>query len=175
MKIVGARRPGSKVIGRVQGISRLAKARSKWVDHYAAHGNAALTCRYFGISRQTFYRWKRRYNPRDLTSLEERSHRPRRLRQPTWSRGLALAVLHLREQYPRWGKDKLMVLLQERGWQLSTSMVGRILSHLKARGGGCLRSRPAMVSPPASGYGGVPTPCVSLNPNPPNDGLGDSP
>ena len=27
-----------------------------------------------------------------------------------------------------------MVLLQERGWQLSTSMVGRILSHLKARG-----------------------------------------
>ena len=103
MKIVGARRPGSKVIGRVQGISRLAKARSKWVDHYAAHGNAALTCRYFGISRQTFYRWKRRYNPRDLRSLEERSHRPRRLRQPTWSRGLALAVLHLREQYPRWG------------------------------------------------------------------------
>ena len=93
-----------------------------------------LTCRYFGISRQTFYRWKRRYNPRDLTSLEERSHRPRRLRQPTWSRELALAVLHLREQYPRWGKDKLAVLLRERGWQVSTSMVGRILSYLKARG-----------------------------------------
>ena len=67
-------------------------------------------------------------------SLEERSHRPRRLRQPTWSRGLALAVLHLREQYPRWDKDKLMVLLQERGWQVSTAMVGRILSYLKARG-----------------------------------------
>ena len=135
MTIVSARRPGSKVIGRVQGISRLAKARLKWLDHYRGHGeNAALTCRYFGISRQTFYRWKRRYNPRDLTSLEERSHRPRHLRQPTWSRELALAVLHLREQYPRWGKDKLAVLLRERGWQVSTSMVGRILSYLKARG-----------------------------------------
>ena len=135
MKIVSARRPGSKVIGRVQGISRLAKARLKWLDHYRGHGeNAALTCRYFGISRQTFYRWKRRYNPRDLTSLEERSHRPRHLRQATWSRELALAVLHLREQYPRWGKDKLAVLLRERGWQVSTSMVGRILSYLKARG-----------------------------------------
>ena len=66
--------------------------------------------------------------------MEERSHRPRRLRQPTWSRELALAVLHLREQYPRWGKDKLAVLLRERGWQVSTSMVGRILSYLKARG-----------------------------------------
>ena len=135
MKIVSARRPGSKVIGRVLGISRLAKARLKWLDHYRGHGeNAALTCRYFGISRQAFYRWKRRYNPRDITSLEERSHRPRRLRQPTWSRELAPAVLHLREQYPRWGRDKLAVLLRERGWQVSTSMVGRILSYLKARG-----------------------------------------
>ena len=113
----------------------MARQRVKWMDYYRGHGNnAALTCRYFGISRQTFYRWKRRYNPRDLTSLEERSHRPRRLRQPTWSRELALVVLHLREQYPWWGKDKLVVLLRERGWQVSTSMVGRILSYLKARG-----------------------------------------
>ena len=134
MKIVGARRSGWKVIGRVLGISRLAKARLKWMDHYQAHGNAALTCRYFGISRQTFYRWKGRYNPRDLTSLEERSHKPKRLRRPTWSRELALGVLHLRDQYPRWGKDKLAVLLRERGWEVSTSMVGRILTHLKLRG-----------------------------------------
>ena len=113
----------------------MARQRVKWMDYYRAHGNnAALSCRYFGISRQTFYRWKRRYNPRDLTSLEERSHKPRRLRQPTWSPELALAVLHLREQYPRWGKDKLVVLLRERGWQVSTSMVGRILRYLKTRG-----------------------------------------
>ncbi len=135
MKIIGARKSGSKVISRVQEISRSAKARLKWMDYYRAHeNNASLTCRYFGISRQTFYRWKRRYNPRDLRSLEERSHRPARLRQPTWSRKLALAVLHLREQYPRWGKDKLVVLLRQRGWQVSTSMVGRILAQLKLRG-----------------------------------------
>ena len=134
MKIVRARGPGSKVVGKVQWISGPAKARLKWMDHYAAHQNAALTCRYFGISRQTFYRWKRRYNSRDLTSLEDRSHRPRRRRQPTWSRELALAVLHLREQYPRWGKDKLAVLLHREGWVVSTSMVGRILTSLKARG-----------------------------------------
>jgi len=105
------------------------------MDYYEAHRrNVSLTCRHFGISRQTFYRWKRRYNPRELTSLESRSHRPRRLRQPTWSHELALAVLHLREQYPRWGKDKLVVLLRQEGWQISTSMVGRILRHLKDRG-----------------------------------------
>ena len=113
----------------------MARLRLKWMDYYEAHGrNAALTCRYYGISRQTFYRWKRRYDPHHLDSLEERSHRPQRLRRPTWSRELELAVLHLREQYPRWGKDKLVVLLHREGWQACTSMVGRILTRLKARG-----------------------------------------
>jgi transposase-like protein len=81
----------------------------------AHEGNAALTCRYFGISRQTFYRWKRRYDPYHLRSLEDGSHRPHRRRQPTWSAQLADRVLALRRQYPRWGKDKLVVLLRREG------------------------------------------------------------
>ena len=141
MRIITARVPGAARLARVPELSKMARQRLKWMDHYWAHGkNAALTCRYFGISRQTFYRWKRRYNPRDLSTLEERSHRPQRLRQATWSRELALAVLHLREQYPRWGKDKLVVLLHRGGWEVSTSMVGRILTRLKA--GGALREPP---------------------------------
>jgi hypothetical protein len=70
----------------------------------------AHTCRHFGISRQTFYRWQRRYDPYDLTSLEERSHRPCQCRQPTWAFSLEEKVLGLRLQFPRWGKDKLAVL-----------------------------------------------------------------
>ena len=55
----------------------MARQRLKWMDYYRAHGNnAALTSRHFGISRQTFYRWRKRYNPRDLSSLESRSVRP---------------------------------------------------------------------------------------------------
>ena len=105
------------------------------MDYYDGHGqNGALTCRYFGISRQTFYRWKRRYAPDRLTSLEARGRKPCRLRQPTWGRELARAVLHVREQHARWGKDKLAVLLRRAGWIVSTSMVGRVLSRLKARG-----------------------------------------
>ncbi|MGH7360787.1 MAG: integrase core domain-containing protein [Candidatus Methylomirabilales bacterium] len=116
-------------------LSREARQRLKWMDHYRAQGeNAALTCRYFGISRQTFYRWRRRYDPTDLTSLEGRSHCPRRRRQPTWGPALAHAVRQLRERYPRWGKDKLAVLLRRQGTPVSTSMVGRILTTLKARG-----------------------------------------
>ncbi len=116
-------------------LSRTAKSHLAWLDYYRTHGrNAALTCRYFGISRQTFYRWHRRFDPQDLTTLEPRSHRPRRVRQPTWSPALVQAVRQLRQSYPRWGKDKLVVLLRREGVTVSTSMVGRILTQLKRTG-----------------------------------------
>jgi putative transposase len=123
-------------LGRVEvGLSVVARRRLKWMDYYrACGGNARLTCRHFDISAQTFYRWLRRYRPGDLTTLESRSRRPRRLRQPSWSIELERAVLELRRQYPRWGKDKLAVLLRSAGHAVSVSMVGRILTRLKRRG-----------------------------------------
>ncbi len=126
---------GAGRLRRIAELSREANARLAWFDFYQAHGgNASLTCRRFAISRQTFHRWKRRYNPRDLTTLEARSCRPRHVRQPTASAALREAVLRLRQQYPRWGKDKLAVLLHREGCRVSTSMVGRILRRLKDRG-----------------------------------------
>jgi transposase InsO family protein len=102
---------------------------------YEDHGhNAALTCRRFGVSRDTFYRWWRRYQRAGPGALEDRSHRPGRVRQPTWSPELAQAVLRLRQAQPGWGKDKLVVLLREAGWSVSTSMVGRILRRLDQEG-----------------------------------------
>jgi putative transposase len=113
--------------------SRAARTRLAWLEWRRAHGgNAALTCRHFGISRQTFYRWRRRFRGGQLGQLEDRSHRPRRRRQPTWTAAQAQAVLALRRQYPRWGKDKLAVLLARQGAHLSVSMVGRILAQAKA-------------------------------------------
>jgi transposase InsO family protein len=114
-------------------LSRAAQVRLGWMDFYRKTENVALTCRHFGISRQTFYRWRRRYQPLDLSSLEERSHCPHHRRQATWSFPLARKVLTLRLQFPRWGKDKLVVLLRQQGARVSTSMVGRILLRLKQR------------------------------------------
>src|SRR5216683_132563 len=59
-------------------LSREARVRLAWMDFYRRCGNVAHTGRHFGISRQTFYRWQGRYDPYDLTTLEERSHCPRR-------------------------------------------------------------------------------------------------
>ncbi|HKZ50193.1 MAG TPA: integrase core domain-containing protein [Dehalococcoidia bacterium] len=87
-----------------------------------------------GLPRATLYRWQKRLQAQGLKGLEEESRRPKRLRRPTWSPQLAQAVLELRERHPRWGKDTLVVLLRRQGWQVSTSMVGRILVKLRARG-----------------------------------------
>jgi len=128
--------PGARRLsGRDHELSREAKKRLRWMDFHQSHsGNARLTCRYFGISPQTFYRWKRRYNPKRLESLEERSRCPHQLRRPTAAPELVQAVLEIREANPRWGKDKLAPLLREAGWEVSTSMVGRILRRLKDQG-----------------------------------------
>jgi len=69
------------ISGTVSGVSRLAKLqvelsrkagqRLKWFDYYNLRSqNARLTCYYYGISPQTFYRWKRSYNPRLRFSKE---------------------------------------------------------------------------------------------------------
>lgn len=117
-----------------QPLSKEARVRLQWFTWHDQHGqNVSLTCRHFGISRQTFYVWRKRYRPRRLASLEQRSSRPRRRRQPTWTVEQVHAVQQLRAQYPRWGKDKLVHLLPA-GMRLSVSMVGRILRSLKRRG-----------------------------------------
>ena len=116
-------------------LSRGAQTRLQWMLFYFFKGRSAVgTCRHFGISRQTFYRWKRRFDRHNLTTLEEHSHRPRKARRPTWTAELAERVLSLRKQYPRWGKDKLAVLLRRENLTVSTSMVGRILVDLKRHG-----------------------------------------
>src|SRR4030042_2310745 len=75
-------------------LSRKARQGPKWFDYSSSHGhNARLTCPYFGISPQTFYRWKERHDPKRIESLEGLLRRPRQLRQPTYSVQLIEAVV----------------------------------------------------------------------------------
>lgn len=112
-----------------------AKRRLTAIRWHEAHGKrVSLTARHFGFSRSTVYDWLRRYERGGAHALENRSRRPRNMRQPTWSKDIEQAVLSLREAHPCWGKDKLVVLLREQGVILSVSMVGRILTQLKRQG-----------------------------------------
>ena len=118
-------------------LSRPARMRQALFDWHRTHGqNVSRTCRHFGISRPTFYRWQRRYVPGRPQTLEDRSCIPHARRQPSWTTNQARVVRDLREQYPRWGKAKLQCCLARGSTPvaLSVSMVGRILSRLRATG-----------------------------------------
>lgn len=116
-------------------LSRIARVRLEMLDWHREHGeNVARTARHFGYSRPTLYRWLLRFDRNRLETLEDRSSRPARRRRPTWTLAQLVAVRRLRERYPRWGKDKLAVVLRREGIRLSVSMVGRILARLLRAG-----------------------------------------
>jgi len=124
-------------------ISQEAQVRLAWMDYYSKTGNGRLTCRHFGISPDTFYRWKRKYQKDNLKSLEDdrKSRRPNILRHPQTSTLVVEKIKTLRKAYPRWGKEKIFILLRkelikERKESLlvSVSTIGRTIERLKQRG-----------------------------------------
>ena len=124
-------------------ISAEASTRLSWMDYYFKVKNGRLTCRHFGISPDTFYRWKRKYQKDNLKSLEDdrKSRRPNGLRHPETPILVVEKIKTLRETYPRWGKEKLFILLKKElinegkeNFLISVSTVGRTIDRLKQRG-----------------------------------------
>jgi putative transposase len=117
-----------------EGLSSKEKEKLKVLEIWHHTKDLELVCGTFGVSRATVYRWIRRFNPKDLTSLKDKSRRPKNIRKPLWSTGLIKTVKSIRMKYPRWGKEKLVILLRREGFETSASTVGRILTELKRRG-----------------------------------------
>jgi len=65
-------------------------------DFVKSSGNATLTGQHVGTRQQSFCRWCHRNDPHLLTTVEDHSHRPYRLRQsPPWDPPQSPASLHL--------------------------------------------------------------------------------
>jgi hypothetical protein len=77
MQVRNGELPCARQLARIgKELSREARARLDWMDYHRRCRNVALTCRHFGISRQIFYRWQKRYDPYNLATLQSRLHRP---------------------------------------------------------------------------------------------------
>ena len=73
-------------------------------------GNVATTCRYYGITRQSFYTWKRRYDELGEDGLKDRSRRPHHVpeRHPVDVVG---KIMYLRQNY-HFGPRKISMYLK---------------------------------------------------------------
>ncbi len=94
-------------------LSSQAKRRLQWMDYYRKTNNVSLTCRHFGISRQIFYYWKRRYDPNNLYTLESLDKAPKRRREREINPEQEIRIVGLRKKYLRYGKEKLALIYQE--------------------------------------------------------------
>lgn len=129
--------PGAGRISTVKKLSKKAGERLRWMDWYESHGrNARLTCRHFGLSPDVFYRWKNRYNPFDLFSLEDDkiTRTPHKVRQPETDPAVVKRVKEVREGHPRWGKKKIWKVLDREGYDTTIVTVGRTLTRLREKG-----------------------------------------
>ena len=102
-------------------------ARKKRVFAYADKiGNIAKTCRYFGISRETFYDWKKRYAVKGESGLVNSKPCPQnpKLRVP---KKVEDKILYLRTNY-HFGPARIVWSLERYfGMKVSTTGVYRVL------------------------------------------------
>src|SRR5579863_3118786 len=82
----------------------------EWEEQMTIEGkaNMSVLCRTFEVSRQTGYKWLRRYleSGRDQRVLADQSRRPHYSPDAT-TRRVVQVIVDARRMYPRWGAQKL--------------------------------------------------------------------
>ena len=106
-------------------ISDAARERLTWIAFFATSNvSAGTACEHFHIARSTFRRWLERFDPDDLSSLEEENVP----RNPEASPDTIAIIRRERERDPHIGKDKIREKREaEFGITLSSSTIGRVI------------------------------------------------
>lgn len=104
--------------------------------------SVASVCKRYGISRETFYRYRRRYLEEGLEGLRDRSTRP--TRSPTRiAPELEAEICRLRTEHPRWGARRIAAMLDRAGTE--PPAVSTI--HQALRRGGLVPTQPRRPRP----------------------------
>lgn len=114
------------------GESSVSNERMRFIAALLDGGEMAETCRQFGISRKTGYKWWNRYDragPGGLKDLSRAPHEcPHRVEDE-----LVRRILELRRQYPRWGpkklKKKLETVAPNEAWPSRTTFAEILKRH----------------------------------------------
>ena len=92
-------------------------------------GNVAATCRYYGITRTSYYKWLRRFEDKGVAGLRDRSKAPHSCPHATATEVVG-KIVHLRSNY-HFGPHKIaMYLKRYHEISVSPSGVWRVLKRL---------------------------------------------
>ncbi len=108
-----------------------AATRLAWIRLYEASGDAAETCRRFGISRPTFRKWLRRYRADGAEGLHDRSHVPLAPIRRGVSPDVEALVLAVRQERQLGTRRLQTALHRDHGIELA---IGRIRAVLRRHG-----------------------------------------
>ncbi len=113
----------------VQSLSVDARKRLEWIAACVVDGaSVSDVCAQHNIARSTLHRWIKRFNPDDLSTLEEQAHTAHTLRTSTLEESTIDLIRNYRQKSPLMGKEKIRVLLmQEHGIDVSSSSIGRAI------------------------------------------------
>ena len=112
-------------------LSKDALKRLTWIDWYYSHGkNAEATCRHFSISKSVFYRWFKRFNKHNLSSLEfdTRTRRPHTLREMTTDFRVLQKIYNIRLNDPEKSKYEIHEELKREGVGVSHNVIQKVIN-----------------------------------------------
>src|SRR5688572_27679560 len=104
---------------------RLTHWRLKLLEAAQHAGNVARTCRHFGISRKTFYKWRQRFEEHGGGGLADRARAPHHSPRATPA-AVVSKILYLR-QHSHFGPGKIADYLKRfHGLSVACASVHRI-------------------------------------------------
>lgn len=112
------------------GLSTKAKEKLEWIIFYNTVGkkNAKQVASYFAISRKTFHKWLKRFDEKNLRSLEEHPKTPIKRRVWEVTRVEEERIIAIRKSHIKWGKKKISKLYQGiYSESVSSWKVGRVI------------------------------------------------
>ncbi|EKD95757.1 MAG: hypothetical protein ACD_24C00348G0003 [uncultured bacterium] len=102
------------------------------MDYYRECKDVSKTCRHFGISRKTFYKWHNVFDPHNLFTPEDRSRAPLNTRQKEITRLEEDRVVKLRTRNLCYSKFKIEKLyFDEYGYWLSSWKIQDVIQKHK--------------------------------------------
>lgn len=112
-------------------LSRDALKRLWWFDWYFSHGkNAERTCRHFNLSKSVFYRWKKRYSPSNLKTLEDdkKTRKPHHLREMTTPGWILKKIYDIRFNDLEKSKYEIQAELKREGIIVGRSAIQKVIN-----------------------------------------------